>query len=550
MPPTKEQFFQVEGTPEVFTGIQGQEGLVAKGKGFKTEEEFLGVGGLKTQNRQEGDPFFSNVISISSDQLLTPQPIDITTGAPKQEVGLAAEAVAGVNEAANQAKIVADQQAAEAKAQQTAARGDITGIFEELEGEGAAQLAGEQEAGIPAFQQQQADIQGQIAVKNAEYNQMVQDEEAELTRLEGRTGTSRTQFLEDAAQLAREFRSRKNGVAADLTLLQAQSLAVSGRQSAAQASVDRAVDLKYDGLRAERDTKLFMLDSIRGDLTAAEAKQADALRRQLTRKDKAEQEQKDKEKAVNKIAIDAAANNAPQAIIDEIKALAESGDVVGATQLAAPFLAEEEELQTQIVEIAGRKLLVDTQTGATIRDLGSAIRPIVPGAPGEEVVDIKPAQRLAAGFASRIEQSSEVIGRLSEQFTGFGARIPIFESLKSEDRKLLEQAERNFVNAVLRRESGAAISPEEFVSAEKQYFAQRGDGEAVLKQKEENRNTVLQSMKLEAGAAFGELEGVLPDATNQGVTLNGVNYQVGEIIENEKGQRGRVEADGTITIIE
>ncbi len=64
-----------------------------------------------------------------------------------------------------------------------------------------------------------------------------------------------------------------------------------------------------------------------------------------------------------------------------------------------------------------------------------------------------------------------------------GCRLPgnqVSCRLIPEDRKLLEQAERNFVNAVLRRESGAAISPEEFVSAEKQYFAQRGDGDAVL----------------------------------------------------------------------
>tara|TARA_R110000851_G_scaffold96172_1_gene208666 strand:- start:6283 stop:6534 length:252 start_codon:yes stop_codon:yes gene_type:complete len=42
--------------------------------------------------------------------------------------------------------------------------------------------------------------------------------------------------------------------------------------------------------------------------------------------------------------------------------------------------------------------------------------------------------------------------------------------LKTADRKQFEQAQRNFVNAVLRQESGAAIADSEFASAAKQYF--------------------------------------------------------------------------------
>ena len=59
-----------------------------------------------------------------------------------------------------------------------------------------------------------------------------------------------------------------------------------------------------------------------------------------------------------------------------------------------------------------------------------------------------------------------------------------------------------------------------------------------------------EAMRLEAGMAFSELKGVLPSAAQQGVIFNGVNYTVGDIIENNKGQKGRVEADGTITILE
>jgi hypothetical protein len=58
---------------------------------------------------------------------------------------------------------------------------------------------------------------------------------------------------------------------------------------------------------------------------------------------------------------------------------------------------------------------------------------------------------------------------------------------KSDEYKQIEQAQRDFVNAVLREESGAAISESEFENAIKQYFPQPGDTAEVVKQKQINR---------------------------------------------------------------
>ncbi len=57
------------------------------------------------------------------------------------------------------------------------------------------------------------------------------------------------------------------------------------------------------------------------------------------------------------------------------------------------------------------------------------------------------------------------------------------------------QAERNFGTAILRRESGAAISPSEFATMEKQYFPRPGDDEQTLKQKAQNRQTAIDNFK-------------------------------------------------------
>lgn len=75
--------------------------------------------------------------------------------------------------------------------------------------------------------------------------------------------------------------------------------------------------------------------------------------------------------------------------------------------------------------------------------------------------------------------------------------LPSF--LQSADYQKYDQAKRNFVNSVLRNESGAVISPSEFSNAEKQYFPQPGDTPEVLAQKAANRDTVTANMFSSAG---------------------------------------------------
>ncbi len=70
-----------------------------------------------------------------------------------------------------------------------------------------------------------------------------------------------------------------------------------------------------------------------------------------------------------------------------------------------------------------------------------------------------------------------------------------------------EQAERNFLNAVLRRESGAVISPTEFSEGSKQYFPRFGDSKEVLEQKRRNRELVAESFKNLAGPAWNSAGG-------------------------------------------
>lgn len=68
-----------------------------------------------------------------------------------------------------------------------------------------------------------------------------------------------------------------------------------------------------------------------------------------------------------------------------------------------------------------------------------------------------------------------------------------------EQEQRTEQARRDFVNAVLRKESGAVINREEFANASRQYFPQPGDTKAVIEQKRKNRETAIKALTVQAG---------------------------------------------------
>lgn len=136
-----------------------------------------------------------------------------------------------------------------------------------------------------------------------------------------------------------------------------------------------------------------------------------------------------------------------------------------------------------------------------------------------EAENLTAGQRLAAGFAQRTQAANATITELGEGFTGVLSRTAgIFpQGWHSEDRQRFDQATEDFINATLRRESGAAIAPSEFISANSQYIPQPGDKEEVLEQKRINRETVSLSMQLEAGGAYTELKEAVGALTFQPV---------------------------------
>jgi hypothetical protein len=82
---------------------------------------------------------------------------------------------------------------------------------------------------------------------------------------------------------------------------------------------------------------------------------------------------------------------------------------------------------------------------------------------------------------------------------GTGAKKFLPNILQPEDVQSYQQLKRNFINATLRRESGATVRDEEMENGNLQYFPQAGDGPDVLEQKRINRQTVIDGLNQIAG---------------------------------------------------
>ena len=127
----------------------------------------------------------------------------------------------------------------------------------------------------------------------------------------------------------------------------------------------------------------------------------------------------------------------------------------------------------------------------------------IPGGPADPSTpkgknSLNDTQAKALQFGSRMQASEEVLGKMATQGVnqpgllkrgadalGVGA---LANWTQSAEQQQVEQAQRDFINAALRRESGAAIADSEFANARTQYFPQPGDSAEVIAQKKQNRD--------------------------------------------------------------
>lgn len=109
----------------------------------------------------------------------------------------------------------------------------------------------------------------------------------------------------------------------------------------------------------------------------------------------------------------------------------------------------------------------------------------------------------ATGFYMRANNSNQIITELEETGTDLGqfilGKIPMTNFARSPEFQRLDAAKRDWISAVLRLESGAAIADTEFENYDMAYFPQVGDSPAVLDQKRKSRLIIESTLKVQAG---------------------------------------------------
>ena len=110
-------------------------------------------------------------------------------------------------------------------------------------------------------------------------------------------------------------------------------------------------------------------------------------------------------------------------------------------------------------------------------------------------------QKKAKGFYDRTLAADAILSDPKISSAGQGSfdktvsGLPGSQYITSTEFQQFSQAQRDFINATLRRESGAAISESEFENARQQYFPQPGEPKEVVEQKAAARRRVIQSLK-------------------------------------------------------
>tara|TARA_R110000868_G_scaffold75379_3_gene217558 strand:+ start:2885 stop:4612 length:1728 start_codon:yes stop_codon:yes gene_type:complete len=258
--------------------------------------------------------------------------------------------------------------------------------------------------------------------------------------------------------------------------LQAQVSAAQGNLQLAQDYLGQLKEMKTEEINNEFNYRKGMLEAVLPVLDKADQRRYEEL------KSKTENTYKESQKFVdtqNELLQSAVSQRAPSAIINAISnAKTTQQAIVAAGQYGGNILDREIQ-QAQLSNIKSQIQDRETVSGTKMTAV----------------------QATAAGFADRMIEASKIIDEIGDNFTGvssyLGALSP--NPIKSSDRQKFEQAQRNFINAVLRKESGAVISEEEFANAKQQYFPQPGDGAEVLAQKKQNRFTSTNGLLTSAG---------------------------------------------------
>lgn len=376
--------------------------------------QYYNSGGTNYTNSQYQAPAPGATQAISMDQLQPAQAVNVPTQTPT--VNPLPGAAAGATQTAKTYQDYVKANTPDPTAldqQQQDLLNSYSNLASQDTGRGAAQLAAEQAAGIPQQQQDLAHINGQISQHVAEANQSTASYEQMIANLENpnnaqQQGIPMNAIIGQQAQVRKMQMADATLKAANLNVLQAYAQGLQGNLTAAQDSVNRAIDLKYQDIESQMAAKQAQLQAIQPLLNKQEKIQAAALQQKYQDEQQATADKKAQDLQIQSMALDAIKNGADAQTVQKI---GQATSLEQATTIATQFADQKANAQTALssgiktpVTNEGGKFF-DTKTGqvfATPQDFFKAtgVSSFAEAYAKGLVTDINPSNFQKTGVAS------------------------------------------------------------------------------------------------------------------------------------------------------
>lgn len=441
-------------------------------------------------------------------------------------------------------------------------------LSRQLEGQTLEQQQLEQQQGIPQLNQDLLDLQNQARQRNLQYQQQFVTAEGKPVPMDVIVG--------EQAQL-----QRQNAI--DIALINSNIQAKQGQLGLAQATVQSALNAKYEPIKAQIETQKLILDSNYKLLSSADKKLADAKQAELNMRLKEIEEQKQKENDIRSLSLTIAKNGAPLSVINKINGAQTFEDAIVS---ASPYLmsqADRADLAYKVAQTAKiyndmksdvglsnvdpTNLLAYAQQYASDGKIPTGLPKGSFGAVAQYAKEL-PKQKgalvsSATGITSNtlgakeqgdltklynIVENVKKLKELDKKRVGGIVSGAVGKIFGSADQGAYLAVRKSIVDDIQRMQSGAALTAEEqsFYSG---YLPGRfseplGLGQDSLK-KIENFETIMNNKLKNSLATNG-----LSIYGYSKVNIGGSEYTVGDLITNASGQVGRVNPDGSITLVQ
>lgn len=206
-----------------------------------------------------------------------------------------------------------------------------------------------------------------------------------------------------------------------------------------------------------------------------------------------------------------------------------------------------------IAALSGREV-TGNQPPAGYRRTADGNLEAIKGGPADPAVrgsraPLNDTQSKALQFGTRMQTAGELLDTLAAAGTdmpgvlkrsadavGLGGAA---NWTQSPEQQQVEQAQRDFINAVLRRESGAAIAESEFTNARSQYFPQIGDSPEAIAQKRNNRLIATRGILAEVPDAEARVAQVRGKAPAVGTVDGGWTFTGGDPADRSSWRKGQ-----------